>query len=221
MSPFDIVTGSVFAISAGVGLVRGATREITTAAAFILAALIAVFGLRFTGPIARQAIHTVWLADTAAILFLFAIAYIGLRTIGGAMIRGVRQTSLSGPDRVLGGAIGLARGLLVVGALALMIGAATPHAGPPGWVAGARLLPLADATGAAMRGFAPQGLRMARAVAPVLEQAVTQDGRAPQDGAAPSTQAPASAGPAEVPGAVERKSLNVVVEKSGEPRSRR
>lgn len=221
MSPFDIVAGSVLALSAGVGLLRGGTREITTAAAFIVAGLIAVFGLRFAGPIARQAIHTVWLADTAAILFLFAIAYIGLRTIGGAMIRGVRQTSLSGPDRVLGGAIGLARGLLVVGALALMIGAATSRERPPGWVAGARLLPLADATGAAMRGFAPQGLRMARAVAPVLERAVTQDGAAPQDGPAASSQAPASGEPVEVPKGLERKSLNVVVEKSGEPRSRR
>src|SRR5665213_2939658 len=83
MSLFDYIAGAVLLVSGLIGFARGATREVTTVIAFVLAAIVAVFALRFTGPIARHAIHTAWIANTAAILILFILAYIVLRMIGG------------------------------------------------------------------------------------------------------------------------------------------
>ena len=173
MTLFDILAGPVLLISGVVGFARGATREVTTVIAFVLAAVIAVFGLRFTGPLARHFIATPWMANTAAILVAFVVAYIVLRLIGGALTRGVRQTVLSGFDRALGFAIGLVRGLVVIGGFALILNAATPPERMPAWITRAKLYPLASAAGGALRAFAPGGLKVAHDVAPVVEQAVT------------------------------------------------
>ena len=186
MSLFDYIAGAVLLVSGLMGFARGATREITTVIAFVFAAVVAVFALRFTGPIARHAIHTPWIANTAAILILFILAYIVLRMIGGALTRTVRQTALSGLDRGLGFAIGLVRGLVVIGVFALLINAATPPERMPAWITGARIYPLAEAAGAVLRTFAPKGLKVARGVAPAMTEAVTGETPPPT----PPTTAP-------------------------------
>ncbi|MEO8926034.1 MAG: CvpA family protein [Caulobacteraceae bacterium] len=178
---FDILAGLVLIVSGLIGFARGATREVTTVIAFVLAAVAAVFGLRVTGPIARHFIATPWMANTAAILTVFVLAYIVLRTIGGRLTSGVRQTVLSGFDRALGFAIGLVRGLVVIGAFVLLIDAATPPERMPVWITRARLYPLAGAAGGALRAFAPQGLKVAHDVATGAEQAVTGAGPGESD----------------------------------------
>ena len=51
MTLFDFIAILILAVSGIVGFVRGATREVMTVLAFILAVLISIFALRFTGPI--------------------------------------------------------------------------------------------------------------------------------------------------------------------------
>jgi len=207
---FDLLAGLVLAVSGLVGFARGATREVTTVIAFVLAAVAAVFGLRFTGPLARHFIATAWMANTAAILILFLIVYIILRLIGGRLTAGVRQTALSGFDRVLGFAIGLVRGLVVIGAFALLVNAALPPERMPAWITRAKLYPMANAAGGALRAFAPRGLKVAHDVAAGAEQAVSA--APPAQGVQPG---PATA-PARGRGYSEgqRKALDDLVEKS-------
>ncbi|MDQ2860774.1 MAG: CvpA family protein [Pseudomonadota bacterium] len=193
LTQFDIVAGLVLAVSGLIGLARGATREVTTVIAFVLAAITAVFGLRFTGPLARHFIATPWIANTVAILIVFVIVYIVLRMIGGRLTHGVRQTILSGFDRALGFAIGLVRGLVVIGLFTLLINAATPDR-MPAWITRAKLYPLANVAGGALRAFAPQGFKVAHDVATGAEQAVTSVRRGETD--------------------AQRKSMDDLVEKS-------
>ena len=176
MTLFDILAGAVLAVSGLIGFARGATREVTTVIAFVLAAVIAVFSLRVTGTTAQHFIATPWMANAAAILVVFVIAYIVLRLIGGRLTGGVRQTVLSGFDRALGFAIGLVRGLVVIGAFALLINAATPPERMPPWITKARLYPLANAAGGALRTFAPQGFKAAHDMAEGAARAVTSGG---------------------------------------------
>ena len=166
MTLFDYFTLAVLALSGLIGFARGATREITTVMAFLLAAALAIFGLRLTGPIARAAIHTNWMADTAAVLVVFIGAYIVFRLIGGSLTRGVRATALSGLDRILGGGVGLVRGLIVVGALTLLISAATSAERMPHWMTGAKTYPLADAAGRGLKALAPKGMKLAQDTVP-------------------------------------------------------
>src|SRR5207248_1508761 len=109
---------------------------------------------------------------TAAVLLMFSITYIALRLMGDALTRGVQQTSLSGLDRILGFGIGMVRALVVLGGFVLLVNAATPPDRMPGWITTARLYPLAAASGDTLRAFAPQGMKVAREVAPGLGQVV-------------------------------------------------
>jgi membrane protein required for colicin V production len=162
MTLFDLVAGLILAASCIAGLVRGFTREVTTLAAFALAALAAFLALRFTGPIFGQAIHIEWLANAAALLVGFIFVYVILRLMAGALTKRVRETaSLSGPDRFLGLVAGLVRGVVVIGAFALVVNAATPSEPRPAWVMRAKLYPLANAVGGAMSRLAPKRFALA------------------------------------------------------------
>jgi membrane protein required for colicin V production len=206
LTPFDIAAGLVLLVSGVIGYARGATRELTTMIAFVLAALAAVIGLRFTEPVAGHFIHTLWVANTAAVLVTFIAAYIALRMIGGAMTRGVQRTALSGVDRVLGLAIGLIRGMLVIGVFALLFEAATPPERMPAWIAKARFYPMAQASAQALQAVAPQGMRAAHEVLPEVTAAV-EGVPPPKGGARP-------AGTAHGYSNEQRHALDVLVEKS-------
>lgn len=226
MTLFDVVAGLVLLASGLIAFIRGATREVTTVVAFIFAIFAAVFGLRFTGPLARHAIHTAWIANTVAVLVLFVFAYIVLRVIGGALTQRVRQTALSGLDRLLGLGIGLVRGAVIVGAFTLLINAATPPERMPAWISKAKLYPAASDAAALLRTLAPEGLRMAHTVGPAMSDAVKAGSTdAPSDASAADssseneqTSAPATADTKAKPhrgnSAQQRKSLDDLVEKS-------
>lgn len=189
MTLFDYGAGLLLLVSGLFGFARGATREITTVAALLAAAILAAIALRFTGPLAGQAIHTPWLANAAAVLAVFVLAYGVLRLAAGVLTRGVRQTGLSGLDRLLGFGVGLVRALVVLGGVTLLIDAATPLERMPMWITGARLYPLASAAGGVLRAFAPEGLKVAHDVAPALEDAVM--GGTPPPSTAPAALTPA------------------------------
>ncbi len=173
MTAFDYAAGVLLLVSGLFGWARGATHEITTVVALVAAAILAVAALRFTAPLALHAIHTPWLAKAAAVLLIFILVYAVLRLIGGALTRGVKQTSLSGLDRLLGFGVGLVRALVALGGFILLIDAATPPERMPPWITGAKLYPLASAAGGALRTFAPQGLKVAHEVVPSLADTAT------------------------------------------------
>lgn len=176
MTGFDYVAGAILLVSGAVGFARGATRELVTVIAFVAAAAGSVLLLRFSGPLAHHFIHTAWLARVAALIVGFIAIYIIVRLLGGRLTQGVRQTVLSGPDRLLGFAIGLARGVVAIAILVVLIRAATPPERLPHWFTQARSYPMASAAGSALRALAPKGLAMARNMAPSVESAVTAEG---------------------------------------------
>ncbi len=173
MSLFDDIVLGVLLVSGLIGFVRGATREVTTVVAFVVAAAFAVFSLRLTGPIARLAIHTGWMADSVAVLVVFIVIYLLLRLIGGRLARGVRQTGLSGLDRILGLGIGLMRGIVVIGGLTLLVTAATASDRMPGWMTGAKTYPLAQAAGRELKAFAPASSKLAQNAWPMALKAAS------------------------------------------------
>ena len=164
MTVFDVLAGLTLLVSTVAGLVRGAARELTTLAALVFAALIAVFALRFTGPLASRSIHPGWLAASAAMLVTFVLVYGGVRLAGERVSRSLRRTSLSGLDRLLGLGLGLARGVVVLGGCTLLLQAATPAERMPAWLTGSRLYPLSAAAADALRAVGPRGLRLMSAM---------------------------------------------------------
>ena len=177
MSLFDLAAGLVLIVSVLVGWFRGATREVTTFAALILAAVFALFALRYSGPVARHAIHTPWLANIAAILIVFAAVYILLRVMAGSLTRRIHQTSvLGGVDRTIGAGFGAARALVVLGLANLTLNAIMPADRMPPWISGALLYPVSTVSAQALKAFAPQGANLAKRVYPVVGNAITTEG---------------------------------------------
>jgi membrane protein required for colicin V production len=165
---FDLIVLGIFAVSAVIGLARGATRELTTMFALFASAVLALVARRFTAPIARHVIHAHWLADAAAVLVVFIALYIVLRLLGGMITRAVRGTVLSGPDRLGGVVVGAVRAWVVVGVLALLLDAVTPIERMPPWITGARTYPLVTAAAGSLRALAPQGMKIAKAALPAI-----------------------------------------------------
>jgi membrane protein required for colicin V production len=174
MSLFDLAAGLVLIVSALVGWIRGASREVATLAAIVVAAVAAIFLLRFTGPIARHAIATPWIANIAAILIVFVAVYILLRVLAAALTRRLhRTTGLGGVDRTFGAGFGVARALVILGLANLTISAIVPPDRMPTWISGALLYPVSAVSGRALKAFAPQGARLAHEVEPVVGKAIT------------------------------------------------
>lgn len=173
MTLFDIIALALLGVSALIGVVRGALREVITVAAFVIAVFAAAFGLRFVGPIARAALHPAWLGNVAALLVVFLVVYVGLRVIGSGLIRGVHDTrGLGLMDRLIGGGFGLVRGLVALGVINIAIHMAPAPQGEPGWIVNAKLYPLSERCAHVLRALAPKGSDMVKRLTPSLEKAV-------------------------------------------------
>lgn len=173
MTLFDIIALSLLGVSALIGFVRGALREVTTAVAFVIAAFAALFGLRFVGPAARAALHPSWLGNAVALLVVFLFVYVALRVISAGMTRSLHNTrGLGMADRTIGGGFGLIRGLIGLGVINIAIHLAPSPVGTPSWIAEAKLYPLSEKCAAAVRALAPRGSDMARRLTPALADAV-------------------------------------------------
>ena len=173
MTQFDYVVLAILAVSAIAGFIRGAAREVVTVMAFLLAAIAAMFGLRYAGPVARAAIDPDWAGNVAAIVGVFLIAYIVLRLLGAALTRRIQGNQLMGPlDRSVGFGFGLVRGLVFLGALNLFFNAATPAERAPAWITQAKLYPMTTTAGRILVAFAPKGMDLAGRLKPAFDQAV-------------------------------------------------
>ena len=185
MNLFDLAAGLVLIVSVLVGWIRGAAREVATVAALVIAAVAALFALRFSGPIARHAIHTPWIANIAAILIVFAAVYILLRVMAGSLTRRIHQTSgLGGLDRMVGAGFGAARALVVLGLAYLTINAIVPADRMPPWISGALLYPVSSLSASALKAFAPRSVNLAKQAYPVVDKAITSEGQDNEAGAA-------------------------------------
>jgi membrane protein required for colicin V production len=173
VTQFDLLVAALLLISAAVGFARGATREIAALVALLGAAAFAVFGLPVFTPMLRKIVHPDWLATVATLILVFIGAYIALRLVGGAVAGQIQRSNFIGTlDRSVGLAIGLARGLIVLGALNLMFNAATPEDLQPKWITGATTWPLAQNMGRALKALAPKGLDVAGRLKPAFDRAL-------------------------------------------------
>lgn len=176
MTPFDYIALAILLVSGLIGLVRGGAREVITVLAFLAAVVLAVVGLRVTGPVARQALHPPFLANAVAILVGFVVVYLILRLAGSRLIRPLDAGSraLTLVDRAVGVLFGLFRGVLALGVLYLVFNAATPPERVPQWIKGAAFYPLSGTAGRMLMALAPKGALVAEKVGPALGESADE-----------------------------------------------
>ena len=174
MTQFDFIVLALLAVSGLFGFLRGAMREIVALVALLVAAAAAVFGLHYAAPIAHHAIKTDWLATAAALVVVFVAVYLAIRLIGAMIVMQLQHSDFIGAlDRSLGLAIGLIRGLIVLGAFNLAFLAATPEDLRPHWIVGAATWPMAQDMGKLLTALAPKGLDIAGRLKPAFDTPCT------------------------------------------------
>ena len=216
MTLFDLIAGAILLISALVGYSRGAVRELVTVCAFGLATMAALFLLPLSGPIGRHTFHPSWVGNTAAIVVVFLIAYVGFRWLGGWVASYLhKQAALSVIDRSIGLAFGVVRALIFLGLFYIVFSAATPPELVPGWISRGALFPLARASGEALGTFAPTGFKAASRLGAPLEDAV-KDGvtTTPDETVAPRPKPARHRPKAAAYGDSARDALDTVVERT-------
>ena len=119
LTAWDWLLGGILFVSVSLGLIRGLVRT-----AFALASwVVALAGALLGSPLL---IATLGLAAPvwALALPLFLILFLLTRYVGILIAKGLAAVGLGGVDRVLGGAVGVARALIVFGIIALTAAAA-------------------------------------------------------------------------------------------------
>lgn len=173
MTQFDLLVLGLIGLSALVGFVRGGVRELAAFAALIGAVIATLLLLPLTGPIFRAFVRPEWLGSTVAVVVTFLVLFVAFRVAAAAIATVVHATPIVGVlDRGLGLAIGVVRGLIVVGGLFLLFDAATPADLRPAWITEAKTWPLAQGSGAILRRITPEGVKLAGRLKPALDRAV-------------------------------------------------
>jgi membrane protein required for colicin V production len=125
MNGFDIALVSVIALSALLAFIRGVVRELIAIAAWIVGFVVAI---KYAGPLANL-FSRLDVTPAARHVLAFALILVVVMIAGGLIAwmlsSAVRAIGLGFVDRLLGAVFGVARGLLVVVAIALIAGVTT------------------------------------------------------------------------------------------------
>ncbi|RZJ47131.1 MAG: CvpA family protein [Brevundimonas sp.] len=175
MNGFDVVAILVLIASAAAGWVRGGTREIITLLSFVLAAFVALVALPLTAPLGRALVDPDWAGTIFSAILSFLLIYFGIRIFGSILSkRAQAHPQLGGVDRIVGVFVGAARGLVLLGAIHLVIVAALPGERTPGWLSEAALRPVTAGAARAIQIILPGIGRGVDALTPVVSSSVSK-----------------------------------------------
>ncbi len=122
MTWLDYAVIGVFAASLVLGAWRGLVREVLSILGWVIAFLAANLFAGPLGPAMPQAIPSPELRVAAAYLVVFVGSLVATSLVGLLLSKIVKAVGLGGTDRMLGALFGIARGLLIVVAAALLAG---------------------------------------------------------------------------------------------------
>jgi membrane protein required for colicin V production len=170
MNLLDIIVIAVVLISGLFAFARGFVKEALSVAAWVGAALAALYGLPYATPIAERFLPRGAVAEAAAAIALFLVALIVLSLATSAVAGRVKDSSLSAIDRTLGLVFGVVRGLVLVCLFYIALSWALPASRQqqPEWIADAKTLPLLQNGAERLRALVPAAYRT-RAEATALD----------------------------------------------------
>jgi membrane protein required for colicin V production len=122
MSVLDLIVLLVLLLAVVRGLMRGMVDSLFSLAAWILAFAAGKWGAAVAAPLLPVAVETPAIRYFAAFAVIFLVVLIGVLLLGHVLAKLVEDAGLGGPDRVLGGVVGLAKGLVILVGLTLAAG---------------------------------------------------------------------------------------------------
>jgi len=141
LTAFDVAVLLIIGISGLLAMVRGATREALTMAAWVGALVVAYYGFGYVRELAHQTIEVAWVADVVALVVVFAVPLIAFKTVASVISEHISERGFGTADRIFGMAFGMVRGAAIVCALYLGFVVLIKPEAQPVWVTEATLLP--------------------------------------------------------------------------------
>jgi membrane protein required for colicin V production len=156
MTAADWVIVAVIIVSVIQAAISGFFHEAFGIAGLVFGYLLAAWNYQRLAARFAPHLKSMWLGEIAAFLIIF-LAVLLLAGIAGRIARYiVKEAGLSSVDRVLGGALGLLRGSLMVAVILMSMAAFTPGST---WLEGSELAPYFLVVGRAAIWVAPSELR--------------------------------------------------------------
>jgi membrane protein required for colicin V production len=122
MSMLDLVVLLVLLLAVVRGLMRGMVDTLFSLLAWILAFVVGKWGASMAAPLLPVAVESLSIRYFAAFAVISLVVLIGVLLLGHALAALVKDTGLGSADRVLGGVLGLAKGLVILVGLTLAAG---------------------------------------------------------------------------------------------------
>jgi len=122
MSMLDIIVVLVLILTVVRGLMRGMVDTLFSLAAWILAFLAGKWGALLVAPLLPVGIESPAIRYFAGFAVVFLVVLIGVLLLGHALATLVKAAGLGSADKVLGGVLGLAKGLVILAGLTLAAG---------------------------------------------------------------------------------------------------
>lgn len=122
MSMLDIIVVLVLILTVVRGLMRGMVDTLFSLAAWILAFLAGKWGALWVAPLLPVAIESPAIRYFAGFAVVFLVVLVGVLLLGHALATLVKAVGLGSADKVLGGVLGLAKGLVILVGLTLAAG---------------------------------------------------------------------------------------------------
>jgi len=183
-SLLDIGLIAVMLVSGILAMVRGFMREVLSIAAWVIAAVVTLYGYAKAVPYAKQYISNDLIATGVAVaaLFLGTLLVVSLFTVKVSDL--VLDSRVGALDRSLGFLFGLARGLVIMVVAFLFFIWLVPAKSLPEWVKNARSRPVLQGTGDWLLSLLPDDPETA--ILKRLRRPKEGDEAAPQDAAPPA-----------------------------------
>jgi membrane protein required for colicin V production len=122
MSVLNIIVVLVLILTVVRGLMRGMVDTLFSLAAWILAFVSGKWGALLVAPLLPLGIESPAIRYFAGFAVVFLVVLIGVLLLGHALASLVKAVGLGSADRLLGGVLGLAKGLVILIGLTLAAG---------------------------------------------------------------------------------------------------
>lgn len=122
MSMLDLIVLLVLILTAVRGLMLGMVDTLFSLAAWALAFVLGKWGALMVAPLLPIGIENPAIRYFAGFAVIFLLVLIGVLLLGHALASLVKAVGLGGADKVLGGVVGLAKGLVILVGLTLAAG---------------------------------------------------------------------------------------------------
>ncbi len=153
----DILIVAVLLISGVLALFRGLVRETLTIAAWVGAALAAIYGFPQVRPLFAEFIESDLVSDIACAASLFLVTLVVLTIATHLIANRIKSSSIGQLDHALGFVFGVLRGVILVALLYIGTTFFWDEKDYPDYIAEAKTLPAVQAAAGLLENFLPEG----------------------------------------------------------------